>query len=211
MITLSNLEIKQIECEINEYNIQYEDIIAEVTDHVICEIEYEINQHNLDFDSAFILVFNKWRPMLRPNLSSKYNHIPSFISNSWTEKDSARWKIAGALTALFGLFYFGISYWTRYDLLLFAVVLLGITVLLSFNMFRFLKETQNYRSFYLKTLSKKQIINVLVFMGLTIYELSRYISKPNTDFGTLIIGLIAIYTFINTVLIYRESLKLIKN
>ncbi|EHO08073.1 hypothetical protein [Myroides odoratimimus] len=211
MKTVSNLEIKQIECEINEYNIQYEDIIAEVTDHIICEIEYEMNQHNLDFDNAFILVFNKWRPMLRPNLSSKYNDIPSFISNSWTEKDSARWKIAGALTALFGLFYFGISYWTRYDLLLFAVVLLGITVLLSFNMFRFLKKTQNYRSFYLKTLSKKQSINVLVFMGLTIYELSRYIRKPNTDFATLIIGLIAIYTFTNTVLIYRESLKLIKD
>lgn len=211
MKTLCTIQIKQIENEISLYNLQYDDIIAEVTDHIICEIENEMGSNNLEFDNAFILVFDKWRPLLRPNTSSKYTDVPSFISNNWTEKENNRWRIAGLLTVLFGIFYLGISYWTRFDLLVFAIVLLGVTAVLSFNVYRFIKSTKNYRSSYLKTLSKKNSINVLIALGITVYELTKYINKPNTNFGSLIIGLLAIYTFTNTVLIYREGLKQIKN
>lgn len=211
MKTLSTNQVQQIDDEITLYNLQYEDIIAEVTDHIICEIENEINSNNLEFDNAFILVFDKWRPLLRPNTSSKYTDVPSFISNNWIDKEDNRWRIAGLLTALFSIFYLAISHWTRFDLLLFAIILLGVTVILSFNVYRFLKNAKNYRSSYLKTLSRKNSINVLIALGITVYELSKYISKPNTNFGSLIIGLLAIYTFTNTVLIYREGLKQIKN
>ncbi|KZE84211.1 hypothetical protein AV926_18790 [Myroides marinus] len=211
MKTLSTNQVQQIDNEIALYNLQYEDIIAEVTDHIICEIENEINSNNLEFDNAFILVFDKWRPLLRPNTSSKYTDVPSFISNNWVDKEDNRWRIAGLLTALFSIFYLAISHWTRFDLLLFAIILLGVTVILSFNVYRFLKNAKNYRSSYLKTLSRKNSINVLIALGITVYELAKYISKPNTNFGSLIIGLLAIYTFTNTVLIYREGLKQIKN
>jgi hypothetical protein len=66
---LTNQQIAQIEETLIINGLIYEDIKLEVTDHIASEIEEKIYNEASSFEVAFIQVFNKWKPELKPSFS----------------------------------------------------------------------------------------------------------------------------------------------
>lgn len=94
MEILRQEEIKIIEERLMEqYGIEFEDIVQEVSDHIACEIEASMTT-GIDFNTAYTAVFELWNERLKTNNWGTYKGIPKFIEKQLAEEfNRADWKI----------------------------------------------------------------------------------------------------------------------
>lgn len=206
MKTLTIDQQNLIIAEIARYNIRFNNIKDELTDHIFCEIEELCNTEH-SFEQAFIIVFDKWHILLNPRKDLKYKNVPSFISNTWYNSDDNRWRIAGCITMLFFILNLVIL---KLDNITQTVSFLSISFIgfvLSILLLIKNRKRHNYRASFLNlkaTISGSILLLFTLILGLKAYRLI------NNDFniGNFdILSLIAFYHFINITLLLRENNK----
>ncbi len=67
-MTLNEIQVNQVKSYIHHAGIDYIDMVDEITDHICSQIEHHL-QKGLSFDGAFVIVKQRWNPLMRKETS----------------------------------------------------------------------------------------------------------------------------------------------
>ncbi|MDM1502904.1 hypothetical protein HX071_11935 [Myroides marinus] len=201
MKTLTIEQQQLINAEISRFDIRYHSLKEEITDHIFCEIEH-LYHTGKSFELAFIQTFDKWHPLLSPRKDLKYRNVPSFISNTWYNRDDNRWRIAGAITVLLPVLNFSFFKLNNFTLTITLFILSLIGVLFSSILIVTKRKRQTYRDSFIKV--KAQISGIILIILSCVLGMIIYNSTKETF---SIFSLIALYHFVNITLLFSENRK----